>query len=60
MAASLRSFFAVPVGEIEVAVPVVAGHVVFPGPDVIPDGAADRAVGRGHLVDAEPVFPEQA
>ena len=30
------------IGEIHVAVPVVAGHIVFAGADVVADGAEDR------------------
>ena len=50
----------VPVGEVEVLLPVVGGERVLAGAEVVADRAAHRAVGRRQVGDAEAVPAEQA
>ena len=41
-----------PISEAEILLPVVVGHIVLAGSDVVADGFADRLVDGGHLAGA--------
>ncbi len=47
------------VGEIQVPVPVVGGHVVFTRTDVIRHGIAHGLVQAGHPARADPALAQQ-
>ena len=47
------------VGEVEVLLPVVVGHVVFTGAQVVADVISDRVIGDGLIVNGQSNFPKQ-
>ncbi len=48
-----------PVGEIQILLPIVLRHVVLTPPDVVADRAGNRRVQGRHLVGRQPVGPQQ-